>query len=482
MTADGPAPINHPRVVVVDSDRGICRLLRRHLGEMEFVVETARTGQQALELIRRARPDLAILSTNVDDLCGPELVERVRALCDAPILALTQPGGSVTARQVLNSGADDSVDEPFLLDDLIARIQHLLPDLGKSGDENAGVHDFDELLMIALCAVIAGGQSTAEMALFARAKEPFLRGFLNLKHGLPNEDTFNGLLRQLDPERFQAAFERLVADFALQCRAMAAVNDNVLRRSFEWARRRSPWHTVSVRGGQHRLGVAQIAGSAKNSAKAAVPVLIKMLSLKGAIVIADAVICQRAIARHIVDQCGNYALGLDSRTGPWHDDVGRYLEGRGKTPMTLRSLVYPGRDGIEKRQVTVFRDIDCLPTSHRWPGLTAIGRVVRIRETAASATVATTYYLLSAELSAEQLNQMVSRSWYHPEKLHWRFEVVTDDRRSRARSGNGPQNLLILRSMALNAMRNETSTGTPRSKFKRAGWDEAYLATLLVSL
>jgi hypothetical protein len=173
---------------------------------------------------------------------------------------------------------------------------------------NAGLHDFHELLMIALCAVIRGGQGAVDMRLFAKAKEPFLRGFLKLANGVPSHDTFSRLFRQLDPAQFQAAFQRFMAEFSKQCQVVVAIDGKVLRRSFDRASGKSPLHMVSAWGCEQRMVLAQIATDAKSNEITAVPELLKMLSLKGTIVTADALNCQHLIAQQIVDQGGDYAL------------------------------------------------------------------------------------------------------------------------------------------------------------------------------
>jgi two-component system KDP operon response regulator KdpE len=122
--------LNHPRILVADADPGICRLLRRHFGTVAYSVVTAETGREALDLIRRTPPDLAILSTDLDDFDGPELIRRVRSQCGAPIIALMRVGGPLTPTQVLDSGADDCIDEPFLLKELAARVRRLLQRVG----------------------------------------------------------------------------------------------------------------------------------------------------------------------------------------------------------------------------------------------------------------------------------------------------------------------------------------------------------------
>ena len=109
---------------------------------------------------------------------------------------------------------------------------------------NAALHDFHELLVIAFCAVVCGGQSAVDMALFARAKEPFLRGFLKLQNGLPSHDTFSRLFRLLDPEQFRATFQRFTARFSAVIRGVVAIDGKVLRRSFDHASSKSALHMV----------------------------------------------------------------------------------------------------------------------------------------------------------------------------------------------------------------------------------------------
>src|SRR5580704_9025799 len=159
-----------------------------------------------------------------------------------------------------------------------------------------------------MCAVLCGAQGSVDMGLFAKSKEPFLRG---LENGVPGHDTFSRLFRMLDPEQFRAAFQRFMAGFSEQCEGVVAIDGKVLRRSLDRAGGKSPLHMVSAWGCEQRLVLTQIA----TDAKSAVPKLLEMLRLKGTIVTADALNCQRAIAQQIVDQGGDYALALKGNQG-----------------------------------------------------------------------------------------------------------------------------------------------------------------------
>lgn len=260
---------------------------------------------------------------------------------------------------------------------------------------NAALHDFHDLLMIALCAVLAGGENATDMAEFARAKEPFLRGFLKLPHGVPSHDTFSRLFRLLEPERFAAAFRRFMTAFAEQCQGVVAIDGKVLRRSYDRARGKSALHMVSAWGCEQRMVLAQIATDEKSNEITAVPRLLELLSLKGTTVTLDALNCQRAIARQIVDQGGDYALALKDNQKTLHDDVRLFLDDPATKGLVEDRTVDGDHGRIETRTAAVSTDVDWLRQSHDWPGLRAVGKIERTREMPDKTTRETAYFLLS---------------------------------------------------------------------------------------
>ena len=178
---------------------------------------------------------------------------------------------------------------------------------------NAGRHKLLDILMIALCTVLCGGQTAVDMAEFAEAKEEFLREFPAVENEPPSHDTFSRLFRLFDPDQFGACFRRFMAEFTS-------------RRSFDRASGKSALHMVSAWGCDQRLVLAQIATDEKSNEITAVPKLLEMLSLKGTIVTVDALNCQRDIAGQIVGQDGDYALALKCNQGALHADVRLFLE------------------------------------------------------------------------------------------------------------------------------------------------------------
>jgi len=268
-------------------------------------------------------------------------------------------------------------------------------DLEDPRSGNAALHDFHTLLIIALCTVLCGGQGCVDMALFARAKEPFLREFLDLTNGPHRHDTFSRLFRHLDPEQFRVAFQRFMAAFSKVCQGVIAIDGKVLRRSFDKASGKSALHMVSAWGCEQRMVLAQIATDAKSNEITAVPKLLKMLSLNDTIVTVDALNCQREIAQQIIDRKGDYVMALKGNQGTLHDDVRTFLDDPQTTLSVSASTVDGDHGRIETRTGMVSTDISWLQDSHNWPGLAAVGKIVRVRETADKTTTETAYYLLS---------------------------------------------------------------------------------------
>lgn len=347
---------------------------------------------------------------------------------------------------------------------------------------NARRHDLQEMLLIALCTVLCGGESCVDMADFVEEKEEFFREFLTLDNGLPSHDTFSRVFRALEPEQFRVCFQTFMARFTETCQGVIAIDGKVLRRSFDTASATSALHMVSAWGCEQRLVLGQIATDAKSNEITAVPKLLEMLSLKGCIVTVDALNCQRNIARQIVDQGGDYALALKGNQGTLHDDVRRFLNDPSSETTTAPPAVTGDHGRIETRIATVSTAIDWLQETHKWPGLKAIGKVVRTRETGTKTSTETAYYLLSTPLAAARFGDVAKAHWGIENCLHWTLDVTMNEDQARNRLDNGPHNLAVLRHMALNILNAKKSKISNRRKIKRAGWSNAFLANLLAQI
>ncbi len=351
-------------------------------------------------------------------------------------------------------------------------------DLEDPRDDNAR-HDLLEILVIALCTTLCGGEDCTDMELFGRAKEPFLRQFLRLRHGVPSHDTFSRLFRLLDPVAFHACFLRFMQRFAEKTEGVVAIDGKTLRHSFDHAAGTSALHLISAWAADQRLVLGQLAVDGKSNEITAVPKLLAMLSLEGTIVTVDALNCQRDIARQIVDRGGDYVLALKGNQPTLHGDVTLFLDDPETAADSSHSEVGAGHGRIETRNVMVSSDIAWLQEHHDWPGLAAVGKVTRSRESKAKTTTETAYYLLSTPLSAKRFGAVVRHHWGIENTLHWVLDVTMNEDQTRNRKDNGPENLALLRRLALNLARLEPSKGSIKGKLKRAGWDDGFLTALL---
>ena len=280
------------------------------------------------------------------------------------------------------------------------------------------------------------------MADLAAEKEGFVREFLCLNNGLPSHDTFSRLFRALEPEQFRRCFQAFMAHFTQTCQGVVAIDG-------------------------------------KSCEITAVPELLKMLSLKGCVVTVDALNCQRAIAGQIIEQEGDYALALKGNQGTLHADVCHFLDDPASPVVTAEPVVDGDHGRIETRIASVSTDIEWLQEDHQWPGLKAVGKIKRVRETRTKTTTETAYYLLSTPMAAERFGQVVRAHSAVESSLHWVFDVTMNEDQARNRLDNGPNNLAVLRHMAINILNAKKSKISNQRKIKRAGWNNVFLAGLL---
>ena len=343
-------------------------------------------------------------------------------------------------------------------------------------------HDLLEVLVIALAAVLCGAETCSDMAEFGQAKEGLLRLLLRLEHGIPSHDTFSRVFRLLEPDAFEAAFRRFMAAFAkanrLNLTGVVAVDGKALRGAFERGSRHEPLHLVNVFAVEARMCLAQQKAPGRNETKGALEVLA-LLSLEGCIVTADALHCHRAMAKTVLDRGGDYVLAIKANRGPLFKVVVAQFARSGKRNAVKK--VEPSTHARrESRRATLMRNTS-LAAVHGFPGVVAIGRVTSRRQLHGNRAEppAVRYYLLSRHMSAKRLLQVTRSHWTIENQLHWVLDVHFDEDGNRARMDNAPENLAILRRLALNILRSHPGPTSIRRKIKRAGWDDTFLLAML---
>jgi len=347
--------------------------------------------------------------------------------------------------------------------------------------ENAR-HDLLELLFIALAAVLCGAESCSDMADFGAAKEDVLREVLRLEHGIPSHDTFSRVFRLLDPEAFEAAFGRFMAAFAKSNRlkGVVAIDGKAIRGAFAKGAKATPLHLVNVWAAEQRLALAQRLAPGRNEVAGALEI-VKLLSLKGCIVTVDALHCHRAMAQAVLDARGQYVLALKENQSAIFADAQRLLAAA-DTADTLSSEIETGHGRMDQRSARVIADTT-LAKIHDFPGIRALARVDALRRIEGRADqVISRYFLLSHPLSAAKLLQIVRTHWTIENQLHWVLDVVFDEDRARNRKDHGPQNIALLRKIALNLLRSHPDKASLRRKVKKAGWDDMFLLSILAQM
>lgn len=343
-------------------------------------------------------------------------------------------------------------------------------------------HDLLEVLVIALAATLCGAESCSDMADFGEAKQELLRLFLRLDHGVPSHDTFSRVFRLLEPDAFEKAFRRFMAAFAkvngLKLTGVVAVDGKALRGAYERGGKAMPLHLVNVFAVEARMALAQRKAPGRNETAGALEVL-ELLSLEGCIVTADALHCSRAFASAVLQRGGDYALAIKANRGPLFKAVTQQFARSGKRSSAAQ-IDPSSHDRHEARRATVMRNTS-LAARHGFPGVVALGRVTSRRRPRAKPPDAplVRHYLLSKYISPKRLLHVTRSHWGIENQLHWVLDVHFAEDGNRARKDNAPENLATLRRLAFNILRSHPDTASIRRKIKRAGWDDAFLLSML---
>jgi predicted transposase YbfD/YdcC len=346
-------------------------------------------------------------------------------------------------------------------------------------------HELWEILFIALAAMLCGAKSCCDMALFGRSKEELLREILPLGHGIPSHDTFSRVFRLLDPRAFEEVFRLFMAAFAkangIKLTGVVSVDGKALRGAYERGKNSTPLHMVNVFAAEARMALASRKAPGRNEAEGALEVL-RMLSLEGCIITADALHCNRPFAAMVLDRGADYVLALKQNQGKLFEAVARCFARAGKRS-TAKQIEPSTHNRHESRHATVIRDKN-VAAANRFPGTVALARITsrrRVHGKSADKPIVR-YFLLSKYMRAKQLLQTVRSHWGIENRLHWVLDVVFAEDANRARKDHGPENLAILRRLAANIMRYHPARLSMPQKIKRAGWDDAFLVEVLAHM
>lgn len=348
-------------------------------------------------------------------------------------------------------------------------------------------HNLHDMLVIGICGMLCGAEDWVSIERFANAKLEWFKTFLDLPGGVPSHDTFGRVFAAIDPEAFAKCFIAWIEDVAELTRGeVVAIDGKTIRRSFERASGRAAIHMVSAWATENRLVLGQVKADDKSNEITAIPRLLELLVLRGAIVTIDAMGCQKEIARAIRARDADYVLGLKANHPKLHTEVGAYFdqarkEGFLDAPHGEHVESGRGHGREEERHVWTSEDLGWMEDREAWKGLRTVVMVESKRTIGDKTTREQRYYLSSLPAKdARKLARAIRGHWAVENSLHWVLDVGFREDESRVREGHGAENLSTLRRIALNLLKQDTTTKLGiKNKRLAAGWDEAYLLRLL---
>jgi len=346
------------------------------------------------------------------------------------------------------------------------------------------IYPLDEVLLLCLLGVLAGAETFVDIARFGQKKLDLLRRFRPFRDGTPSHDHLGDIFATLDAVAFQRCFVAWVAALTGTPADVIAIDGKTLRRSYQKKGAKEPIHMVSAFAARQRLVLGQVKVADKTNEIVAIPALLKMMMIEGAIVTIDAMGCQRDIARQILDQKADYVLALKGNQGTLREDVEVFAaeqkaNGFKDTKVTQDKTVDGDHGRIETRTCTVFHDIDWLQERHDWPGLKAVVMVESAREFNDKIERETRFYITSLVMLAHAIGPIIRSHWAIENSLHWVMDTMFRDDECRIRTDHAPANFTTLRHMAQNLLRKAPGKDSLRLKRKVAAWDDDFLASLI---
>jgi predicted transposase YbfD/YdcC len=350
-----------------------------------------------------------------------------------------------------------------------------------------------EVLLLCLLAVLAGADGAVDIARFGKGKLDLLRRFLPFRDGTPSHDQIGDILAVLDAAKFQQCFVAWVVALTGAASEVIAFDGKTSRRSHNKKRGQAAIHTVSAFAARQRLILGQIKVADKSNEIIAIPALLDMLEIEGAIVTIDAMGCQRNIAQKIVDKKADYVLALKGNQGSLREDVELFVaEQKAKDFKDTRVSHHQTVDGdhgrIETRNYTVIHDVAWLQERHNWPGLKSVVMVESIREIPAATPAAAPkierevrFYITSLVWLACRIGPIIRSHWAIENSLHWVMDMIFRDDECRIRTDHAPANFTTIKHIAFNLIRRAPGKDSFRLRRKVAAWNDEYLASLVAA-
>ncbi len=353
--------------------------------------------------------------------------------------------------------------------------------------DRAKKHKLIDIIVIAFCAVLCGAKSWHEIEDFGESRENWLRRFLELPNGIPSHDTFGRIFAMLDPIILEEKLmEWVKAVFVKKSENVIAIDGKSIRGTVD-NKGRSFVHIVSAWSCENGISLGQLAVDEKSNEITAMPKLLDMLDIRGAVITSDAMGCQKELAGLIKEKGGDYILAVKGNQKRLMEGIEESCKMLSPTSKYSETDCAHGR--VETRTCRIYKDLSMIQGDWNWKGLAALVRIdsTRHRKKTGEETTETRYYITSlGRCSAAYVATCVRQHWQVENNLHWVLDFCFQEDTIRKASGNAAQNFSRLNRMALAVVKNSTvPSGRCKSlkgKRLRAGWCEEYLEQLLINL
>ncbi len=350
-------------------------------------------------------------------------------------------------------------------------------------------HQLLDILVIAVCAVIACAESWEDIELYGRSKQAWLETFLALPNGIPSHDTFRRVFMLIDPEAFEICFSRWAQSLTGEVeREVVAVDGKTVRRSGSRRHDHGPLHLVSAWASGQGVALGQRAVDSKSNEIVAIPELLETLHLEGCIVTLDAMGCQRDIAERIRAKGADYLLVLKANHGRAFEAVREHFErtcfGRQAAGRPTLDTFDEGHGRLVRRRVFVGPVLKALEPLRGWPDLNTVLAVETICGVNGIGQVDAEirYFLTSCRDDPAVLVRAIRRHWSVENALHWVLDVTFREDDSRVRDRTAARNFALLRKIALNLVVRDRSTQTSlRGRRKKAAWNDDYMLQIIAN-
>ena len=348
------------------------------------------------------------------------------------------------------------------------------------------IYPLDEVLLLCLLAVLGGAETFTDIARFGEKKLQLLRRFRPFRNGTPAHDHLGDIFATLDAKEFQRCFVAWVAALTGAPVDVIAIDGKTLRRSYQKKGGKEPIHMISAFAARQRLVLGQVKVAEKSNEIVAIPALLAMLAIEGAIVTIDAMGCQRDIAQEILNKKADYVLALKGNQGTLREDVEVFAaeqnaNGFKHTKVSRHETVDGDHGRIETRTYTAIHEVEWIQERHDWPGLKGVVMVESTREVDDKVERETRFYITSLLMLANQLGPVIRSHWAVENSLHWVMDMMFRDDECRVRIDHAPANFTTIKHMAHNLIRRAPGKDSLRLKRKVAAWDDDFLASLIAA-